>query len=257
MQKNGTHLWTIPVEIYYYFAIPILCIIMHIIHEKTSWRIRGFVLCALVFISYFGSYNNVFMITDSQMSGKYNNVLTGIKLSFFVFFSGSVLGFVYFSFEKSNLRNHAIFKSLLFQHALNVISIAWAIYAYKSSGSHFTWLSKSGFLWAIFLFLILISSSEVNLIKIYLEESNILRSFGKYSFGIYLLHPLVIYLFKLDKTLLKYSSDLKACYLYGLIILVSYVLGFFWYHFLEKYCIKIANKLCQKLTRQENIFQTI
>ena len=171
-----------------------------------------------------------------------------MKLAFFVFFSGSVLGFVYHLIERAKLLDHETHKTLYIQHALDVASIGWMLYAYRCSSSDgFQVLSRPGFLWTIFLFIMLVSNSEVNLIKIYLENSAILQSFGKYSFGVYLLHPMVIFLFMKNDFIVRSRKNLRTCELYGLVVLISYILGVFWYHFLEKNCIKSANKICQKL----------
>ena len=93
----------------------------------------------------------------------------------------------------------------------------------------------------------LISDPDVNLIKKYLENNRILTSCGKFSFGIYLLHFLIFFSIKEVVFLGALVDKLKSCYVYGLCVLFAYVLGFCWYHTVEKHCIKIANKLCHKI----------
>jgi len=99
----------------------------------------------------------------------------------------------------------------------------------------------------------LASNSDVNLIKKYLENNRLLTSCGKFSFGIYLLHFLIFFSFKEVVFLEAVIYELKSCYVYGLVVLVAYVLGFFWYHSVEKHCIKIANKLCNRIDEMNSI----
>ncbi len=249
LEKSGRHLWTISIEIQYYFAIPIGCLLVHMINKKSNSAIKFTVYLILLLACWYGSYNNAFGLTEQQIQKEmYIVISTNMKLAFFVFFAGSVLGLFYYEIEQANLLSHPFHTSWRLQQTLHAASFIWMFYVYRTSSSSFQMLSRPGFLWTIFIFLILVSSSEVNLIKKYLERSSLLQSFGKYSFGVYLLHPFVIFLFLKNEFILNARKDLRTCELYGLVLFISYALGYLWYHWLEKHCIKLANKACLRLT---------
>ena len=251
LSKSGRHLWTISIEIYYYFFIPILCILFVRFNLlKKQYKIQ--VLFLFVIICYYGSFYNLFGVSD-EIIGKemYIVISTNMKLSFFVFLSGSVLGLIYHAIENNGSVIEPIMKNIFLQRVLNLTSILWCLYAYRKSlynGGHYKILSGPGFLWAVFLIILLLSDSEKNLIKKFLEKSSVLKSFGKFSFGVYLLHPLVIFIcLKTDLVLTFIRSNLRSPELYAIILFISYLLGYLWYRFVEEPMINQANKICHNL----------
>lgn len=83
-------------------------------------------------------------------------------------------------------------------------------------------------------------SNGSNLLVMFFNN-RIMKSFGKYSFGIYLLHSSVIYLLQFNHYLIYSRLRVIA------IVLVSYLFGFIFYHVLEKHLISLANLICVKL----------
>lgn len=100
-----------PVEIYYYLIIPVFCTVWPSPGKENN-RLKSILLLALVVIAYIGSFHNVFMLTD--FSDKYNNISLNMKLSFFVFFSGSVLAALYHTLEVSGLLEHEHHRFFIF-----------------------------------------------------------------------------------------------------------------------------------------------
>ena len=251
LTKSGRHLWTISIEIYYYFIIPIFCtIFIRFKLRKSEHKIR--ILILLIFLCYCGSYYNLFNLSD-EIIGKemYILISTNMKLAFFVFLSGSVLGLIYHVIENEETFVESMMKNIFLQKMLNFISILWCLYAYRKSiyyDGHYKLLSGPGFLWAIFLFILLLSNSEQNVLKKYLENNAILKKFGKFSFGVYLLHPLVIFIFSDTDFILKFiRSNMRSPEVYGAILFISYLLGYLWFLLVEEPLIKRANKICHNL----------
>ena len=258
--KSGRHLWTISIEIYYYFCIPIFCMLVVRFNSlKKQYKIQ--ILFLFVVTSYVGSFYNLFSVSDEIIVKEmYIVISTNFKLSFFVFLSGSVLGLIYHAIENNGRGIEPIMENIILQRLLNLTSILWCLYAYRKSiynGGHYKILSAPGFLWAVFLIILLLSDSEKNFIKKYLEKSSVLKSFGKFSFGVYILHPLVIFIFlKTDFILTFVRSNLRSPELYVIILFISYLLGYLWYHFLEEPMINKANKICRNLTSYLNKFES-
>lgn len=93
--------------------------------------------------------------------------------------------------------------------------------------------------WTCVLFIMLIGSPNFfnNLF-----ELKILRSIGKFSFGIYLYHPMCIDLIK-EIVLIKFSYEYYF-YATGL----SYCVGFVFFYCIENIMINQANYLCKLLS---------
>lgn len=101
--------------------------------------------------------------------------------------------------------------------------------------------SQPAILWSFVLLLCLLSYRPPNPLVIFLINP-VLRSCGKYSFGMYLLHPGVI-----DVVIRSWSiREPYRCHL--TVIVGSYICGFMFYHIFEKQMIKIANYVCHRLT---------
>ena len=102
---------------------------------------------------------------------------------------------------------------------------------------------RPAYLWMLVLFMMLISKDNTNLFKYYLLEKNLLLCYiGKYSFGIYLFHPMCLmyvraYLgpFKTQFDFIFYS------------VIASYFVGFLFFYLVENISMKFGNYLCSKL----------
>lgn len=128
-------------------------------------------------------------------------------------------------------------------------------YAYTMwpEGERFlTFIHMPGFQWALFLLLLLLNSAEWNVFVAYLEKDSNLQTMGKYSYGMYLLHHIGIYLVSktsMGRSLINERLQVPE----KLVMIVSFVyfLGWLWYIFLEKPIIVWANKACERLDRSQ------
>jgi peptidoglycan/LPS O-acetylase OafA/YrhL len=105
----------------------------------------------------------------------------------------------------------------------------------------------SGFWWSFFLFLMLIGNKTY--LPNFFAQSTILKSFGKYSFGVYLMHPMWVKLvyqniFYEPKT--SYEKIFQA-------LILSYFGGLLFFNFLENQLINIADYFCQKLDKKPKL----
>jgi peptidoglycan/LPS O-acetylase OafA/YrhL len=247
---GSNHLWTIPIEIYYYFFIPFFCLTVDICYKFFHYiSYKFFFLCFLILISLICIYTNILNLSDVELSkGFYVNIKTDMKLTFFVFFEGSMLAVV-FLFIENNLSIYYKFllNNRIIQNILNLFTILSWYYFYKNSPSFvhtsqsFDYLTKPGLELTLFLFLNLISNSDYNGIKYFFENSYILKNIGKYSFGIYLLHPIMILIFYENTNFQKSVTQIELNFI---IFFGSYVMGILWFHLLENKLIKLANNLC-------------
>jgi peptidoglycan/LPS O-acetylase OafA/YrhL len=91
------------------------------------------------------------------------------------------------------------------------------------------------------LFLTILCDPSSSWIARLFASSRFLKSCGKFSFGIYLCHPAAIHFVKGFSLIVKYKLG------FVLSIVFSYLLGFVFYHLLEKHLINFVNFLCHKL----------
>jgi peptidoglycan/LPS O-acetylase OafA/YrhL len=82
------------------------------------------------------------------------------------------------------------------------------------------------------------------------------KKLGKYSFGIYLFHPLCIDLVryqlaitpeKEEKTI-KYVGTILDIEVFGLVFIYSYLCGFLFHYLIERNCIQIGSRICKKIS---------
>ena len=248
---GSNHLWTIPVEVYYYFIIPFICLGVDAVLKRLQNNFQRLAFTSfLVLATIFAINRNLFSLTESQIQkGFYLDTNINMKVTFFVFVEGSLLAVVYLYFEKYLSESHKFIQnSKVAQHLLNLITLAWFVYCYKQSplfvqkSRDFDSFSKPGLMWSIFLLLNLMSSSSFNYVKFFLETSEALLNCGKYSFGMYLLHPIAILVFFENS---KLKNSCTTCELFGLILLMAYFFGFLWFHLVEKQMIKLADICCE------------
>lgn len=173
-----------------------------------------------------------------------------------VFLNGSILAILY-----HKLKNFQVFKYLQTNSLLTILGfVTMCLYAkgvtlsslpYNSELSNidktnldnnvgvYTLTYKVSVYWTIVLFLMLVGTPNF-FTNIF--EMNVLRTAGKYSFGIYLLHPMCINLVRDHiKPVLKYEY-------FFYVLLLSFFVGFLFFHLVENIMIKLANFLCRKIS---------
>lgn len=178
-----------------------------------------------------------------------------------MFLFGSFMTIGYYKLQKSALKD--LIKKPIPQLVISILSIlmfifGFRIFSYYWRNNNFELIQlflteehknvSSGFYWAIFLFLMLIG--HPNYLTSIFAESNVLKNFGKYSFGIYLLHPMFIKIFTHS-----YHADTGIEPLI-LIIACSYVAGVLFFYVLEDFLINLAYKLCKIIDSKVDAMQS-
>jgi len=256
LQRTGRHLWTIPPEICYYLIIPVICLVFNAISYNDVKHLKKFLFLSVhsIFCT-LGCNYNIQNIPDAdlkddltRLQGMHTSLQTGFSLSVFVFLTGSLLAFLLhtmLSLEPAKkLLEHRVVQWLLEISSFFALFTAYHASVYDTR-INYGILSKAGFKWAIFLFLLLISSSQ-NRLKHFLENSSFLASCGKYSFGIYLLHLAFIFFATYCESL-KMLRRLSEPEFEFVFIVVCFFLGKVWFELLERRMIDLANRICKSL----------
>lgn len=214
---------------------------------------------------YYASTWGIFEITDADFqnlsppyTGYHCETTVDIKLTLFVFFTGSLLAYIYKTAEQSHLFER-LQQVTLFHRTVSFLSYAVMIYFYLVFMHNFspipsgTFYSRAGILIGIVLLLFLFVRTEHNFVKAFFENSSLLSDCGKYSFGIYLFHQVVIGVMNTEYIKTNVVSHLKLPIKYLVLYLLAYLFGYLFFHLIEKHLINFANKvLIKKLTDKFN-----
>lgn len=256
LTETGNQLWSIPVEIMYYAIIPFICLTFKLASRNSATK--TVFLSALALLCYMGCNYNLTQVTGREYGrARFVWILTAFKLTFFVFLTGSLVGFLLHSIRASQVLS-AILKRNLVQAAISLLSVIQFVRAYNASRYpvgeiYMTYIHIPGFQWAIFLFLLLLNNSaKWNPFVAWLESSANLQHFGKYSFGTYLNHYVVIYPITLTEVGRVFAQRVGFSETIVVIVCCVYWVGWAWYVVLEKRMIVLANKICQRLVDASN-----
>lgn len=248
LTQTGAHLWSIPVEIIYYFIIPVICLSFKLASQRSDTKI--IFLSLLTALCYMGCNYNLTQMTNQLNSDRYTDTAIAFRISFFVFVSGSLVGFLLHSVHSNQILNE-ILKRNLVQIAISALSVIQFKRAYVCSNwsegeEYMTILHVPGFQWAILLLLLLLNNSaKFNPLVAFFVNSVNLQNFGKFSFGTYLNHFIVIFFFKYtDFKIFDYKGFPEKLVM---VVFLVYLVGWAWYVTLEKRMITVANKLCERL----------
>ena len=234
INETTAHLWTISPEIKYYFFIPFFAFATY--KAKKYWYLWNFfIIFSIIFIQ----KSNLFSGDLSLHLG--SNFFT----RFTIFFSGSILGVLYYDYRESKLFDY-IKQKRIFREILGFLSMVLYINGIKKYSTLFnpgitilTHTFESAFYMFIVMALMLFSQS--NFFNDIFNKSY-LKYGGKFSFGIYLFHPMCIsYIF-------QYFSNAKfKAELFFYLIISSYTCGFLFYFLVENLLIKISNYIIKKI----------
>ena len=226
------HLWTIAPEIQYYFFVPFYIYIVY--------KLRSF-FYGVLFIS------TIFIVYEDEYFFQYSRFRKSL------FFKASILALLMYKIDQSylfiKLKSFEMFRLLI---GLSSVSLFYKMVRKfaKIFNKTITWpngtLSSEFYSLGLF-FVVLIGAP--NFFTDFLNNS-FLRKLGKYSFGIYLFHPLCIDLVRYElKTYFKqrasafFLETVLECEIFALVFLHSYVCGFAFFHLIEHPCIKLGVKV--------------
>ena len=240
--------WSIGIEFLIYFILPVLfCLIR-------NYRVAIVSLLIVFFISISLSYEYG-AVSYAGKGYSYKHIM--VMLPFF--FLGIAIFWIYKS-EKIMLFISKLKYVLLFLSLLGVVLI-YALYYYQEHHQNvyvnFIQYSKMYVYIAMFcfLFLILLQLSS----PMALFHNKFLNYAGKWSYSIYLVHPLVIFSSKplydyIYSSVLNSTASFYICLLYTVVVVL--ILSYISYTYIESKGVDFGKELINKL-KQKSINNTI
>ncbi|CAF0755120.1 unnamed protein product [Brachionus calyciflorus] len=246
-RASNSHLWTIPIEIKYYFLIPIVCLVFH--YSKKYWPLTliASVLASFLLYSYVKYTHRDVYYGDSNK----------LYPRFPMFYSGSIVALLFFKYENwSETKVKKFLSSKYFKFLITILSFIMCYYILRKLSKYYSPQlnmfddsihpgPKIGFL----LFLMLIGAPN-SFTKLF-SENYFLTRMGHFSFGIYLWHPMCI---QIVRNNLKYFD--KEADAIGFVIILSILCGYLFYQFIEKLMMNIGNFFIQKVN-SSNLFKIV
>lgn len=255
------HLWTIAPEIKYYILVPILCYIMS--RFERYWLPAWFTIAILTFV-----YEINFNIINNYKGDKYLEFVHNLWCIISMFLSGSLMAMMYYNLENrdllANLRNNQKIQQIISLTLVFMFLYGFRIFSWMWQDQNYEILEKyrffiSGIYWSIFVFLMLIGSP--NYVTDLFSQSSFLKKCGKYSFGMYLLHPMCMNIVTSYTGWIWAKKAYDKNYITGIeklgaSILLSYFAGYLFFIIIEDNLIRFANKIC-KHVEQIHFFRII
>ena len=235
-----SHLWTISPEIKYYLFIPIFVLVTYKIC-KIDEKLKIMYMFFICFACYTIHYENLFVMIRKHLDLD--------KTNFEIFFLGSIIAVFYHDLEQHTTYSDYLANNFYFQNIIGFFTMLMFIKQLKySSRSYNTNLDAHSveydckFNAGVYMFIVLTLMVIGNLnFFTNIFTCNFLTMFGKYSFGIYLLHPMCIK--EVKEYYDGYFDEEKLVYC----ILASYFAGFLFFYLIEDPAMKIAQKICNNL----------
>ena len=228
-------LWTIPPEIRYYFFIPLLAFLTHKLQRFFAIWISVIIIC-MACTQWFDIYGQKCVYIEFNRER--------LSLSFQIFLIGSLIGLIYCKIQQINYEFRYLQR---FRVCITYACIIMLLNGVRQSTYYYEKYKYScqftyGFYWSIFIFLMLFAEKSN-----FTEFINyrVFKSYGKYSFGIYLLHHDA---FMIARLLYKDMSGLEFIFL---TLCFSYLIGMLFFHIVEVPSMNLGNHLIRKLTEIE------
>ncbi len=236
LKYTGTnHLWTIPPEVKYYLFIPIFSFV--------AYKLRRFFPIWASLVCLFLGFIEIFNIFGLACVEIKHPKGENLEMIFQIFLTGSLIGITFYEIENCKIEFKLLNRLKFLISYINPICLIYGlrlssrfyrpnIYCYFSYGVY----------WSIYILILLFDgqSSFTEIINL-----SIFKKFGKYSFGVYLLHlqgfGLIQYL--IDEKLIR-KLDFMVLVLE---LCISYSFGILFYYLLENPLMKLANSLCEKI----------
>lgn len=235
------HLWTIPVEIRYYFFIPIFCLGVHFLKEYKS-TILGLSITWTIYDQLF----NFFHLTIDEIKFEHAYIHR-LYPHFAVFFLGTQVALAFHVITRNEVLMGYIRRERV-QTGLDAVSLMISLWGLKKNwwllyeNSDFAYRSRATLYWSICLLLTLLGENG-NTISGFFGSSRVLKSVGKYSFSFYLLHMSIGA--GLRKLPLQDQLSLVA-----LGLGITYFVSFLTFYLVENPLIRLANYLCVKVEKR-------
>ncbi|CAF1095127.1 unnamed protein product [Brachionus calyciflorus] len=234
------HLWTIPIEIKYYFIIPLICLVFH--YSKKFWFL---LLAPSVGLTYF-LFASYLRINQNDLEIAISNKLWP---RFSVFYSGSVVALLYFKYEEWTSEWKNVFKHKIMRLILCMVSYLMTWYGithfspyYKADINLIKDANHPGIKFSILLFFMLIGAPN-DFTRVF-GQNFLLKKIGKFSFGVYLWHPMAITLILRNYRFERRISAL-AC-----VLMLTQLSAVLFYFLVENPMMKLGNILIQKVEIQ-------
>ena len=245
LQSTGfTHLWTIAPEIKYYFFIPAFVVASVKLNTRfrMAWLIANITLCLSI------ECFNLFRQTRDDFKLPKGHVFT---TRFTVFYLGSILALAYDYLEKWDVFFNKFKLTLgMISCVVFVKTLKYGSISYNRDLNEYTHLFKSGVHMTL-IYLLMLTGDENFFTNIF--KNSFLKRAGKYSFGIYLWHPMcLIEVSRYMGRYFAYKSELLLV-AFG----VSFLAGALFFYLIEKPLMKLANSLCLKLAESSYFSQTL
>jgi peptidoglycan/LPS O-acetylase OafA/YrhL len=240
------HLWTIPVEVKYYFVIPLICLVFLFSKRVFNNLLVPFLLgCALATAN---EVYNICSVTAQDLYYFDAKASSQLRVRFFVFFYGSLAAVALILIESSKRLDTAL-KNRYVQNGLTLtlfLLIAYVFrfrtqFFYPDIEDTFAYETVPSLAWAICIVLMVLT--HPNPLTSYFSSSSFLVSSGKYSFGIYLWHAVLMFFIR-DGGYMAIKSEVVDLLC---MITLSYFIAYLFFCLIEDPLMKFANFLCKRI----------
>ncbi len=180
-----------------------------------------------------------------------------LHVRFTVFFCGSLIAIVYFNIRNNTTINDFLKRPLMQKIVDNGILVLFLLQfqffslALNSNlgvnGTNaclYKYTFLAGLYQSVSLIVLLFVSSTSPIAKLY--NWSYFKECGKYSFGLYLFHPMIIEIFKEINERFPVNFRLASEPIF-IIHALTYMVAAIWFQALEDNLMKLANMLCRKL----------
>ena len=239
-ETGRNHLWTVPPEVKYYLFIPIFTFITYKIQRYFFlW------ICTIIIIIFSIETLNIFGLKCWYIQWPRGQNLLYV---FPLFFNGSLLGLIYYQLQNTSYEFIQL-KKLKF--LLSFISPIIFLYGLKVSSSFFFKEPLCNFKYSVYWgFVILVLLLEERDCFTEIINLPIFKIFGKYSFGVYLLHydgfRIVEYI--------KKNNIMNQSFMEIIILelFISLLYGILFYYLIENPSMIFGNYLIKRIYYQRN-----
>jgi peptidoglycan/LPS O-acetylase OafA/YrhL len=232
------HLWTIAPEVQYYMFVPFF--------TYSVYKLPRFFYLILFASSIGVVYDDMYFFQYSRFRKS-------------LFFKASILALLMHKVDRfelfTRLKSHPVFRSLIGLSALGLFYIMIRKFAkvYNPKMNRVIGCVASEN-YSICLFT-LVCIGAPNFLTESLNGS-VWKKLGKYSFGIYLFHPLCIDLVRYQLAITSKKQVKKLTYVgtildievFGLVFFYSYICGFVFHYLIERNCIEIGSRICKNIS---------